>query len=104
MRQKPPAPRKVGRPEAAERPAPQRARMRVDFSRWAVKEVRSGWEIAGLVVVLMVRRVWLVSIRSRESCMPRCLQGIGCVVELARRYEAETRTSSLQVGLSPGSL
>lgn len=38
VRHRPPAPRKVGRPEEAERPAPRRARTRVDCLRWAWKE------------------------------------------------------------------
>jgi len=43
----PPAPRKVGRPEEAERPAPRRARMRVEDWRCWWKESRSAWGIEG---------------------------------------------------------
>ena len=46
VRQRPPAPRKVGRPEEAERPAPRRARMRGEDWRAVWKEGREveGWE------------------------------------------------------------
>ena len=45
VRHMPPAPRKVGRPDEAERPAPRRARMRVDDCRCLWKESRSAWGI-----------------------------------------------------------
>lgn len=41
VRQSPPAPRKVGRPEEAERPAPQRARILLEVLRVSWKEARS---------------------------------------------------------------
>lgn len=39
--QSPPAPLNVGSPELADRPAPRRARIRVDWFRWAWKLSRS---------------------------------------------------------------
>lgn len=60
MRHKPPAPRKVGRPEAADRPAPHRARMRLDAWRCFEKDSRSA---GGIAVVDIFDRF-------RGNCLP----------------------------------
>lgn len=56
VRQRPPAPRKVGRPEEAERPAPQRARTRLEVLMALWKEGRSPRRVvkAGDVEVAIV--------------------------------------------------
>lgn len=93
VRQRPPAPRKVGRPEDAERPAPQSARTRFEDLSVSWKEamsplatVKEGFEAA---IVLMFDFAM-----ERESCLSGRLQDIGEVVELAMHaliLESETR-------------
>jgi hypothetical protein len=55
VRQRPPAPRKVGRPEEALRPAPRRARIRVEEERCARKEATAVGSRGGSGVAIVRR-------------------------------------------------
>lgn len=70
-RQMPPAPRKVGRPEEAERPAPRRARMRLEERRW---EVKSAGIVVDEVVVVMVRTM-RAGVRRSLTCSGSARRG-----------------------------
>jgi len=73
VRQRPPAPRKVGKPELAESPAPKRATMRRDLRRWAWKsssmaDLALGSDtVEAILVEVCFLRCWRVMLARRES-------------------------------------